>query len=911
VTYPEQDEPFEDRLATKLALSIGESYFEYTAGSIDWFRVALRAWGFDATVVFHVSAEQADDPLLTPLTGTAPISVSFTFARDIEGEDELTRPTLRGLVVARAITEVMGSGILGAPPVQRRYELRFCDPAAALWTSHWPVALYTSSTMAKVIEANKVAGISLDFDWSELDAQRPLLCLPLDRSQGVSFYEFIVGWIADHGGVLEYDLTRGSYRIAGKKRAEKQAAAAEQEIVRKLELRYPAPPRFTTRIRNARAVDAQTVELAQSLSTAGVYRDVLIREPVLSIANARGDLEALQHRSCELELVLRFARCPETLSPPGTLIKFGDDFSTKAIPYGKTFRVLTLDIDARQSKPDNNEPEDAAVVYQTTLRYEAELAAAGVPRLPPHASREVAVEVEGTIVSVGGADSDRTWFATENEDNALWAYKVYISLFNGEVACPFSPLFGSGHFFFPAYKHQRVRVALHWDRAEIIGFLDWSEEGRLPLDSQGNQIVMGPKLGNGTVIRHSYVDQKPVLRVERKTPEETQVISVADGLIRISLEPELVPPTELPTFDVTPQVAAAQDQVVGKVQAGVSTVSAQYQDSAGSLSGAIDGASAEVDANLTTMKAGVLAKVDASEARLQTAADELTGLVADMSAQSASARDTIQAAMPDASAARARIQAAREAQRAKLTAAEQASALAPYDAALTTVSTAEQAAAKLRDTALGTIRGAEQALTTTARGAEEQARKIVEGASDALAALRRGVDAVEAVVQAPMRVLDELIPKIQAPFQLATSALTEVTTRAESVLGAIKATGLPQALVQPAITAITSATQTLLPPLDAMISQAATQLATLGRTLEGQVATAQSAAQQALQQQQTQLENAIDQIVKPLETQLAALRTGVTQATQAFSSSVRATTDATVTALNGTASELAAMASRD
>ncbi|MDB4991453.1 MAG: hypothetical protein JWN04_6631 [Myxococcaceae bacterium] len=869
---------FEDSLETKLSLVSEKDSFDYAAGAIECFQVELRPWGFEASALLRVSAEQEDDPLLAPFTQSTAMTATLSFARDIAGEDDAARPTVSGPVVARTVSEIMGGGIVGAPPVMRRYEIRFCDPAAALWKAHWPVELYARASMASVIKAQKAPGIELELEWSELELERPVLCLPLAEERGVSFYDFLLGWVARHGGVFEYDCSANKYRIASKKRTSKLSTSLQQEIARSVKLHYPLALPFTTRIRNALAVDAKTTALEQPAATQGIYRDVLIREPVVNQARARADLESLRHRYCPLELEVSFSRCPEVLALPGSTLTVGEDFSDKALTFGKTFRVLSVSVEARQTKPDDNEPEDGTVVYETALRYTAELATSTLPRLPPHASADPSVIVEGMVVSAGGADTERTWSATENTTDALWTYKVHVALFNREVPCPFAPLYSSGHFFFPAYKHQRVCVALHWDRAEIVGFLDWSEEGRLPIDSQGNQIVMGPKLGNGTVIRHSYVDSKPVLRVERKTPEETQVISIADGLIRISLEEEKIPPTTVPLFDVTPQLAAAKDQVTSKVQAGLGSVTSQYQESMGALSNTIDEASAQVDAQLATVKQGVLGRLDEGEARLRTAGDELKAIVEDVRAQTSSTLGEIRAAMPDMSEARARVLAVRTRAKDKLTRAGSppevvAAALRPVDQTLSKIDAVEQEAKTMVEGAVRALQGAQDTLSATLESAQAQVQALLDGATEAFAGVRRSVRAIDEVVKMPLRVLDELVPKLQTPFKLATGALSEVTTRVESVLGAIKATGLPKALVQPATSAIQAATHAILPPLDPLISQAVTQLRTLASTLGQQVTTAQKAAQEALTAQQTQLEAMIKSVTEPLQSQLTMART--------------------------------------
>ena len=105
-----------------------------------------------------------------------------------------------------------------------------------------------------------------------------------------------------------------------------------------------------------------------------------------------------------------------------------------------------------------------------------------------------------------------------------------------KVIVPFEPYYQSGHFYFPAYKDERVLLELEFDRARIRAFLDWRPGARLPADTQGNQLLVGKGDKNETSIRHVYVDAKPTLTIERSMDKDQQVITISEGTIRLETQ---------------------------------------------------------------------------------------------------------------------------------------------------------------------------------------------------------------------------------------------------------------------------------------------------------------------------------------------------------------------------------------
>jgi hypothetical protein len=118
-------------------------------------------------------------------------------------------------------------------------------------------------------------------------------------------------------------------------------------------------------------------------------------------------------------------------------------------------------------------------------------------------------------------------------------YKVKIPLFADQVIpAPFNPNLLPGHFYFPAYKGERVLVALDLKRAWIKRFLDWRTGARLPQDGQGVHLLVGKTPESGTSIKHFYTDDKPVFLMQRTNDKDTQKLQLDEGTLLIVVKEE-------------------------------------------------------------------------------------------------------------------------------------------------------------------------------------------------------------------------------------------------------------------------------------------------------------------------------------------------------------------------------------
>jgi hypothetical protein len=83
-----------------------------------------------------------------------------------------------------------------------------------------------------------------------------------------------------------------------------------------------------------------------------------------------------------------------------------------------------------------------------------------------------------------------------------------------------------------------VLVALDLHRGWIARFLDWRPGARLPLDTQGNHLLLGKADKNQTSIRHVYTDGKPVLSVKRTNQKDTELIKLEEGILLLETREE-------------------------------------------------------------------------------------------------------------------------------------------------------------------------------------------------------------------------------------------------------------------------------------------------------------------------------------------------------------------------------------
>lgn len=528
---------FSEKLALSLHLKTSSDSHAVPAGAIENFEVELFTWGFTVEVSFHVNCEIEEDPIFPTVTGTAPITAKLSVARYRSPDEKVTPLVLGGYVVERSFEETVAPDLEGEPVVGRLYRLRIVDPARALWKRHFPVELYANASMKEVVQAHLFGGLEIDFEYPELEKKHDVLCVSTHPGTEASFYDFLVWFVASKDGVLEFDPTTGRYRIAGEKRAEK-AQPLDPACVEAIGVDLNEPHRHVTHVLNPyteAATPSRKIDNEHAIR--GVRRDVLAHTPLSARFDERIGLETARLRPGADRVRIAFQRFPDPAPTTSTPFRIGDGFSTKTYAYGKEYRIVRLDIRANVADlPDDERDLEAEVAaFELDMQILAEQKAEARPSYPRYIPPPYPVIAEGKVLSSSGEEDERTWTIVENESDSMHYHQVHVPLWDKKIIVPFAPNLLSGQFFFPAYKGQRVLLALDFSAASIQRCLDWAQNARLPNETQGNQLVLGYGAENGTIVRHWYRDDRPVLHIERKLGDDLETIDVSEGTIRFEV----------------------------------------------------------------------------------------------------------------------------------------------------------------------------------------------------------------------------------------------------------------------------------------------------------------------------------------------------------------------------------------
>lgn len=574
-------EMFEDSLKMTLALTIGMDRIKVPGGQIKFLTASIHPYGYTARLDFWISSATArgkeNDPLFSRFVEQDLIEVKLDIEPHLKPRDTKIEPlTLQGIVTDKAIlTEltIENVNLKGDPVLYRHYQIDFADPAHVLWRQHFPCDLMVDEDVKELIEANKADGVNLTYDWSFLNEKFAVSTLsPGSPDEPTSFYDFIIWYAATYNGVFTYEGRTNSYTLSGSKEQDGNVTAMSELEVADHRIDFPETSRYNDRFLNAVAEDPQEMETSRSTAEKDLRRDVLVLESNAGNFEKAFRLESRKRKSRQHELLLTHRRFPLLTYRPGTFVKFeGGLWSKRIFLKGKEYRVrdISLEAHAVHDAPDADHNMMSAT-YRMEMTSRLELKGERALNLPPFKAPAYPIQVEGKIVSDEGQEKEETYqlyqypeydidipFVGEETEEMLEQqaekipfvgdkleaeknhYRVKIPIFDDlQVVCPFEPLFAPGHFYFPAYKDERVLVELDFHGARIVRFLDWRPGGQLPLDTQGNQILFGKSEDSQTSIRHEYVDNKPQLNVKRSSSNDTEIIQLQEGTIILQTKEE-------------------------------------------------------------------------------------------------------------------------------------------------------------------------------------------------------------------------------------------------------------------------------------------------------------------------------------------------------------------------------------
>jgi hypothetical protein len=643
---------FRQDLSIVVKLTLAGEAKEVPGGAVSMLSLDLWTYGFRGEIELLLAVETGSDPLADAVAATGLGEIELAVKAKFQPASDPPDPlALKGIILERWIVEESIEAVVDQKVMRRRYRFAFADPMRALWRQHHPCELHAGKTLMEVIEAQKGGKIAVTGEWpGHLDLARPIILLGLNgRPGGASFYDFLIWYLDRNFGVLVYDAALDTYAILAAKPEASETRKLDADDVDALEIGFPEVPRHASRVLNGCTEAATKVkEIAFDDAVAGIKRDSLVRTSIPKRFDDRAVIETARLVPRKPEVRISFARFPTVTFAPGTSVDFSStSWSKEVFAKGKTYRVRSYSIRGRADASREKAVEQLAFA-DMLLEVDAVLEDVKdtVPHLPPYTPPEYPVFVEGKVVSAGGGDEDRTWLAADDKDTSISYYKVDIPLWNKKVPALFTGGLFPGHFFFPAWKHERVLVAFDLFTAEIARFLDWAPGARLAQDTQGNHLLPGKRATDETSIRHDYVDEKPELVIQREKAGDTQTISVCEGVLTMLVKAEESQAEAAPKFDVTIQVEQAKGELEmqaggataafsGEVAGAVAGPTAAFAGARDEVGAELDSASSEIDAQAGEIRGqlegkmagleGASAEMDAGVAR---ALAELDGLTA-------------------------------------------------------------------------------------------------------------------------------------------------------------------------------------------------------------------------------------------------------------------------------------------
>ncbi|NTW07817.1 MAG: hypothetical protein HGB33_04060 [Syntrophaceae bacterium] len=537
---------FDDLLELRLQLNINNQDYKIPGANIKSFDIAIYPYGYSASLSFWVSAEVSADEMFPNFIKPGQIKVSLEMEARIKPKDAKPEPLrLQGIVTGKAVIKeltIETTKIKGNPVLYRLYKVDFKDAASVLWTRHFPFALVVDAGVKDLIDAAKVSGVDLKYDWKILEDKYPintLSCGTMDNS--VSFYDFIIWYTSYYNGAFIYDTKKNQYTMAAQKLRDGSPVSISGLEIADYSIEFPEAGLSNIRAYNVVAEGFAKREGKQENALHGIWRDMLVREPIAADFDKLFDLTESKNKDKDHIIYLQHKRFPLITFRPDIFLEMeGGLWSDKIFLKGKKYRLCDIFIkgNAVDAGPDADH-NMAYTTYHVKMTSRLELKDDPVPNLPSFKSPVYPVAVEGLIVSDQGKNEEETYHIYQNDQTKLDYLKVKLPAFENKiVTVPFEPMFDTGHFYFTPYKNEKALIELYFHDARIARFLDWRPEARLPMDTQGNHILMGKGKDSKTSVDHVYTDDKPKFSITRKSKKDTEIIQLAEGTIILQTKEE-------------------------------------------------------------------------------------------------------------------------------------------------------------------------------------------------------------------------------------------------------------------------------------------------------------------------------------------------------------------------------------
>ncbi len=533
---------FSESLQIDIALEIDGKEFKIPGGNIKMCKLEMHSFGFTGKAEFGLFSDSDEDELFPLFVTQKIIKINLSITRVYNIKDENPVPlTMQAYVTGKSVEESLYRQVKKDPVLKRHYEIFFEDIPAVLWKQHFPVQLYTDKKISDVIKDHAFDEISIEIGEDIQEKTNEMVFLGLEKKHNkASFYDFFIWYVDVSNMAIVYNYNDGKIKLSEKKPSEKSSNVFYPSGVDALKTVYPETLRHNSRILNVHSEKYQEVKITQDESVTGIRHDIVMRTPITKDIDDRKKAETLKLKNSLEQIELTLKEFPSNNCTIGTMVNFEKEYWSKNnLLSEKKFRVFEIHMSAVAEKQDLSENYNADhASYNMDMLIKMEIDENPFIHLPCFKKPEYPVMVEGKIVSESGEDTDKTYQIYTDDETSLENYKIYIPLWDMNIKAPFIPGVYTGHFYFPAFKHARVLVAMYMDHAFIKSFLDWGEGSRLPMDIQGNHILFGKNALSETSMKYLYSEGKPVFTVQRTSDSDNEMIKMQEESIILQTKDE-------------------------------------------------------------------------------------------------------------------------------------------------------------------------------------------------------------------------------------------------------------------------------------------------------------------------------------------------------------------------------------
>lgn len=576
---------FEDRLVFDFQLTpvTGGMPIIINGHNIVRFSLDARSTGFVGELSFTIrddlTFQSTEQDMLVLMFRTQTMLKIHLGIRPMHTEEDTAATTtaampfffVDGLVTEKSLVERVAHHLEGKQINFRQYHLRFADPAQVLWRQHFPLCLYTQTSLQAVVTANLNTYIQVQFidtTCSTIQPQIMLGMVPRNRpGERASFYDLLMWQLDLTDRIWQYDYTLKVYKIIKIKPPLTLPIDVVADDIGNIFTYYPAPQRYQEAVLNDYTEAIQNRLVTPLVPTDQTFLVPGVRQDFQWNTQVQLEFEKeYQHHTTDFtlpkpEFILSYKLFPSVPFGPWAAIDFMRDaieFDQAAVaipPEAKveTCRVFRLFVTGETMEDDVESAYTGknAAAFKLGLNVWLEAATNPERRIPPYIQPKYPVYIEGKILSEIGAPVEETYQIYPDPTTFVQKYKAIIPLFQNQIiTVPCNPNMDPGHFYFPPYKWERIVVAFYYDHSYLKRFLDWRPTAQLPLETQGDHLLLGKTPVNRTSVRHTYVDENPVFEIERlhvTNKIDCENIRIAEGSVTITVGMPLgMPPPGMP-----------------------------------------------------------------------------------------------------------------------------------------------------------------------------------------------------------------------------------------------------------------------------------------------------------------------------------------------------------------------------